>query len=259
MALNGPIKDWTGRRVWVVGASQGIGEAVARALIARQAKVALSARSRDRLEEIARTAEAGDTLVLPLDVTRPDEIAAAWSSLHTHWGGLDLVLIVAGTHRSVRAWELSHEIARTLVETNLMGAFNVLEVVVPALLDQGRGGIGLVSSVAGYRGLPTALVYGATKAALINLTETLYLDLKPRGLDVYLVNPGFVKTPLTDRNEFEMPALISAEEAAERTLRGLQRGAFEIHYPPRFTLAMKVLQMLPYWLYFRVVRAFTGL
>jgi short-subunit dehydrogenase len=259
MALNGPIKDWTGRRVWVVGASQGIGEAVARALIARKAKVALSARSRERLEEIASTASTANALVLPVDVTRPDEIAAAWSALRTQWGGVDLVLIVAGTHRSVRAWELSHEVTRMLVETNLMGAFNVLEVIVPALLEQGQGGIGVVSSVAGYRGLPTALVYGATKAALINLAETLYLDLKPRGLDVYVVNPGFVKTPLTDKNEFQMPALISAKEAAEHTLHGLQRGAFEIHYPLRFTLAMKVLQMLPYWLYFRVVRAFTGL
>jgi short-subunit dehydrogenase len=258
MALNTPIKDWTGRRVWVVGASQGIGEAVVRALIERKAKVALSARSRERLEEIARTAGAGDTLVLPLDITRPDEIAASWSRLRAQWGGVDLVLIVAGTHRSMRAWELSHEVARTLVEINLMGALNVLEVIVPALLAQGRGGVGVVSSVAGYRGLPTALVYGATKAALINLAETLYLDLKPRGLDVYVVNPGFVKTPLTDRNEFEMPALISAQEAAEHTLHGLQRGALEIHYPLRFTLAMKVLRVLPYWLYFRVVRAFTG-
>lgn len=259
MALNTPIKDWTGRRVWVVGASQGIGEAVARALMERKAKVALSARNRERLEEVARTADAGNALVLPLDITHPDEIAAAWSRLRTQWGGVDLVLIVAGTHRPVRAWELSHEVARTLVETNLMGPFNVLEVVVPALLEQGRGGIGVVSSVAGYRGLPTALVYGATKAALINLAETLYLDLKPRGLDVYVVNPGFVKTPLTDRNEFDMPALISAQEAAEHTLRGLQRGAFEIHYPLRFTLAMKVLRVLPYWLYFRVVRAVTRL
>jgi len=192
-------------------------------------------------------------------VTVPDQIGAAWSALSKEWDGVDLVLIVAGTHRPVRAWELTPEVARPLVETNLMGVFNILAVVVPALLKAGRGGVGVVSSVAGYGGLPTALVYGATKAALINLAETLYLDLKPRGLDVYVVNPGFVKTPLTDRNEFEMPALISAEAAAEHTLRGLQRGAFEIHYPLRFTLAMKALRVLPYWLYFRVVRTFTGL
>jgi short-subunit dehydrogenase len=259
MALNRPIKDWAGNRVWVIGASQGIGEALARALTARKAKVALSARGRERLEEIARTADGADTMVLPMDVTRPEEIAAAFSSVRKQWGGVDLVLIVAGAHRPVRAWELNREIVRTLVDTNLIGVFNVLEAIVPGLLEQRKGGVGVVSSVAGYRGLPTALVYGATKAALINLAETLYLDLRPRGLDVYLVNPGFVKTPLTDRNAFKMPALISAEAAAEHTLRGLERGAFEIHYPRRFTLVMKLLRVLPYWLYFRAVRGFTGL
>jgi short-subunit dehydrogenase len=171
----------------------------------------------------------------------------------------DLVLIVAGTHRPVRAWELEGETARLLVETNLMGVLNVIEAVLPELLAAGRGGIGIMASVAGYGGLPTSLVYGATKAALINLAETLYLDLKPRGVDVYLINPGFVKTPLTDRNAFRMPALISAEEAAAATLAGLEKGRFEIHYPTRFTLAMKLLAMLPYRLYFPLVRRITCL
>lgn len=259
MPLNTPIKDWAGKRVWVIGASQGIGEAVARALLARRARVALSARSREPLEELARSAAGDQSLVLPIDVTRPEEIAAALSSLREQWQGVDLVLIVAGTHRPVRAWELKREVVRQLVDTNLIGVFNVLEAILPGLLERGKGGVGVVSSVAGYRGLPTALVYGATKAALINLAETLYLDLKPRGLDVYLVNPGFVKTPLTDQNAFRMPALISAEQAARHTLRGLERGAFEIDYPKRFTLAMKLLRVLPYWLYFRAVRGFTGL
>ena len=107
--------------------------------------------------------------------------------------------------------------------------------MLPALLAQGHGAIGIVSSVAGYRGLPKALVYGASKAALINFAETLYLDLRPRGLGVYLINPGFVKTPLTDKNEFRMPALITAEEAAAEILAGLRAGRFEIHFPRRFT------------------------
>ena len=145
------------------------------------------------------------------------------------------------------------------MEINLLGVLNVLEVTVANLMAQGRGGVGIVSSVAGYGGLPTGLIYGATKAALINLAETLYLDLKPRGLDVYLINPGFVKTPLTDRNKFDMPALISAKEAAERTLRGLERGDFEIHYPKRFTRLMKLLRILPYRLYFPLVHKITGL
>ena len=259
MPLNRPIADWNERRVWVVGASQGIGAACAQALLARGARVAVSARGREALERVVQPAQTGKALVLPLDITRPAEIATAFTALRAQWGGVDLVLIVAGTHAAMRAWELDGEIARNLVETNLMGVLNVVETVVPELLAAGRGGIAIVSSVAGYRGLPTGLVYGATKAALINLTETLYLDLAPRGLDVYLINPGFVKTPLTDRNPFKMPALISAEEAAVHTLRGLERGRFEIHYPRRFTNVMKLLRLLPYGLYFRVVRRITGL
>jgi short-subunit dehydrogenase len=129
----------------------------------------------------------------------------------------------------------------------------------PQMLRQGNGGIAICSSVAGYRGLPTSLVYGATKAALINLAETLYMDLAPRGIGVWIVNPGFVKTPLTDRNEFTMPALISAEEAASQIIAGLASGRFEIHFPKRFTRWLKLFRLLPYGLYFRLVRRLTGL
>jgi len=129
----------------------------------------------------------------------------------------------------------------------------------PEFVGNGRGGIGIVSSVAGYSGLPTGLVYGATKAALINLSETLYLDLAPRGIGVYLINPGFVKTPLTDKNEFTMPALISPGEAALAMVRGFERGEFEIHFPKRFTRWLKILRLLPYRLYFPIIHRFTGL
>jgi short-subunit dehydrogenase len=122
-----------------------------------------------------------------------------------------------------------------------------------------RGHVAIVASVAGYGGLPTAAAYGPTKAALINLAETLYLDLSPRGIGVWIVNPGFVRTPLTDRNEFPMPALISADEAATHIVEGLASGRFEIHFPKRFTRWLRLLRLLPYGLYFRLVRRFTGL
>jgi NAD(P)-dependent dehydrogenase (short-subunit alcohol dehydrogenase family) len=259
MALNPPIRDWRRRSVWVIGASTGIGEACARALLGRGARVAVSARNRAGLEQVVRGAEADRALVLPMDITHPAEVSAAFASLRVQWGVPDLVLIVAGTFRPMRAWEINAEDARLMVETNFHGVLNVLHAVVPEMLAVGRGGIAVVASVAGFRGLPLSLVYGPTKSALITLAETLYLDLKPRGLDVYVVCPGFVKTPLTDRNTFPMPSLISAEEAAERTVRGLEQGRFEIHYPKRFTYAMKLLEMLPYPLYFRAVRRFTGL
>jgi len=131
--------------------------------------------------------------------------------------------------------------------------------VLPMLLSQRSGGIAIVSSVAGYSGLPKALVYGPTKAALINLAESLYMDLSPAGIDVYLVNPGFVKTPLTAENDFTMPALISAQAAAQATLAGIEAGRFEIHYPRRFTGMLKFARLLPYRLYFAAVRRMTGL
>lgn len=259
MSFNEPIRQWNERRVWVIGASSGIGAAFARALVDRGARVALSARNRDALERLAQSGRPGQVLALPLDVTREAELAAALASIQSAWSGVDLVVLLAGNHIPVRAWELTATRARGLVETNLMGVLNALAVVTPVLLNAGRGGVAVVSSVAGYSGLPTGLIYGATKAALINLTETLYLDLAPRGIGVYLVNPGFVRTPLTDRNTFNMPALIAPEEAARQMLRGMERGEFEIHFPKRFTRWLKLLRLLPYRLYFPIVHRFTGL
>ncbi len=140
-----------------------------------------------------------------------------------------------------------------------MDPINTTAAVLPGLLAQGHGAIGIVASVAGYSGLPKALIYGASKAALINFTETLYFDLHPKGLGVYLVMPGFVKTPLTDRNEFAMPNLISADEAASEILAGLRAGDFEIHFPKAFTRKLKFLRLLPYRLYFALVRKATGM
>lgn len=258
MSLNQPIRDWHGKRVWVIGASSGIGAALARALLAQGARVVLSARSKPSLEQIAAT-HGTNTLVLPLDVTDAASVSPALQQVVVAWGGIDLVLWCAGSHNPVRAWELDAADARRLVDVNLNGVINGLPAVVRQLLLQNSGGIAIVSSVAGYGGLPTALVYGATKAALINLAETLYLDLAPRGIAVYLINPGFVKTPLTDKNTFKMPALISAEEAAHEIIAGFSRGSFEIHFPRRFTLWLKLLQLLPYRWYFALVHKGTGM
>jgi NADP-dependent 3-hydroxy acid dehydrogenase YdfG len=258
MSLNPAIRDWQGKRVWVVGASSGIGAAVARQLLTLGARVALSARSAGELERLAAQHH-GAALAVPLDVTDAAAVAPALQRIISAWSGVDLVLLCAGSHQPVRAWELDAAEARKLVDVNLNGVINCLPAVVAQLLEQKSGGVAVVSSVAGYGGLPTALVYGATKAALINMAETLYLDLAPRGLGVYVINPGFVKTPLTDKNTFPMPALISAEEAAREIIAGLERGRFEIHFPRRFTLWLKLLRLLPYRWYFALVHKGTGL
>jgi NAD(P)-dependent dehydrogenase (short-subunit alcohol dehydrogenase family) len=131
-----------------------------------------------------------------------------------------------------------------------LGALYLLDAVLPRLLGEGHGHISIVSSVAGYRGLPKGLAYGPTKAALINLAETLYVDLRASGIGVSLINPGFVATPATAQNDFEMPALITASQAAAEILAGWRKGEFEIHFPKRFTRWMKTLRLLPYTAFF---------
>ena len=257
MAMNPPLPAWREASVWIIGASTGIGAATARALLAAGARVALSARKADALAEVA--GGSARALVLPLDYTDSAAVRAAWTTLQRDWGRIDLVLVVAGTHQEMRAWELDEARAMALLKTNLHGVIGTCAVVVPGLLAQGAGALGIVASVAGYRGLPKALIYGASKAAVINFTESLYLDLEPKGIGVYLVSPGFVKTPLTDGNDFKMPALISAEEAATAILKGLRQRRFEIHFPRRFTLMLKFLQVLPYRWYFALVHKSTGL
>lgn len=256
--LNPRIGEWKGRRVWIIGASTGIGRALAEALIARGARVAVSARSADALHALSAL-RPSHVLALPLDACSGEQLQAGLRELVDAWGGVDLAVLMQGTHEPMRAWEIDVAVARRLLEVNVASVIESLAVLVPQLIAQGNGGIALCSSVAGYRGLPTSLVYGATKAALINLAETLWLDLSARGIGVWLINPGFVKTPLTDRNPFHMPALISAEEAAQHIVDGLGSGRFEIHFPKRFTRWLRLLRLLPYGVYFRLVRRATGL
>lgn len=255
--LNPPFISYAGRRVWVIGASDGIGAAIARELIGRGAKVALSARRRDLLDQIAATGTSA--LVAPLDVTDHASVQKAAEQIGQHWGGVDLVLIVAGTHTEMRAQDFDLAQARRLLDVNLHGVLNCVEVALPLIRRSGPGaGIAIVASVAGYVGLPKALIYGASKAALINFTESLYGDLRPEGYGVYLISPGFVDTPLTKKNDFRMPALLPAAEAARITLDEVAAGRFESHYPKRFTLGLKLLRVVPYRLQLWAVRRITG-
>lgn len=256
-ALNPPLRDWTGRRVWIIGASSGIGAATARLLLQRGAELAISARSEAGLRKLA--AAAPGVRVLPLDVTDATAVSRAALELFSHWDRIDLVLVVAGTYSAMRADTFDLDAATRILDTNLRGPLNVLAATLPPLLRQRGGGIGIVASLAGYSGLPKAIAYGPGKAALINLCETLWLDLKDHGIAVYLISPGFVDTPLTANNDFKMPALIDADQAAREIVRGIERGAFEIHFPRRFSRTLKVLRMLPYRWYFAIVRRMTGL
>lgn len=254
--LNPPITDWSGARVWLVGASTGIGAALARALAARGARLALSARDPERLARVAQ--DCHGALTLPMDVTREGDYVRVLADIVGAWGGVDVVIFNAGTYAPLRAWEMTPEAVRQTLEVNLLGVMNGAAAVIPALLTQGKGAIAIVGSVAGYGGLPKAIAYGASKAALINFSETLYLDLAPRGVSVFLVSPGFVATPLTAQNDFHMPALIQPEAAADAIIDGFARGRFEIDFPKRFTRVLRLMRLLPYRLYFALVRKATG-
>jgi NAD(P)-dependent dehydrogenase (short-subunit alcohol dehydrogenase family) len=258
MALNPRMADWRGRTVWLVGASTGIGRATASALHAHGAKVVVSARSVPALNTFVDEHPGADALAL--DVTDATAVRAGAQTLAAH-GTLDCVVYCAGHYRAMDAAAMNLSELLRHNQVNYLGALNLLAAVVPALLAQPveprsgqRGHISLMGSVAGYRGLPNSLAYGPTKAALINLTETLYLDLHAKGLGVSLISPGFVDTPLTRQNQFKMPALISPEQAAQEILRGWARGEFEIHFPKRFTRWMKALQLLPYPAFFAATR-----
>jgi NAD(P)-dependent dehydrogenase (short-subunit alcohol dehydrogenase family) len=258
--FNLPLQDWRGKRVWLVGASSGIGLACAQALQAAGAQVVISARELGPLSDWGRQSEAQGTPLelFPLDVTDGLQVKNVTRQVLAN-GAIDMLLYCAGHYRAQRATEFDLPDMLRHQEVNYNGMLRVLGEVLPVLLQQGFGHISLVSSVAGWRGLPNGLAYGPTKAAMTNLAETLYMDLQDSGIGVSLISPGFVATPLTAQNNFQMPALLSPEQAAHAMLKGWAEGAFDIHFPKRFTLWLKIMRLLPYRLYFALVRRFTGL
>jgi short-subunit dehydrogenase len=256
MSLNPTITDWRGRRVWLVGASTGIGRATAQALHQLGAQVIVSARSLAPLQDLAH--ECPGLQIIPLDATDAAAVKAAAKNLMSQ-GALDLVMYCAGMYQPLRAQQFDSTSMAQHMNVNYLGAAYVTEAVLPSMLASKHGHLSFVSSVAGFRGLPNSLAYGPTKAALSNMAEALYMDVHDEGIGVSVINPGFVETPLTAQNKFHMPALIQPAQAAKEIITGWKNGHFEMHFPKRFTRCLKIMRTLPHGIYFRMTRQFTGL
>lgn len=236
------------RRIWIIGASAGIGAALARALAARGTELLLSARDDTALAALA--ADCGGAGIAPLDLGQPGGLAAICERMRRA-PRFDAIICTAAIYEPGRIADLAPDRVEAMVRVNLLGMLEVARLCPPLIRDGGQ--LVLFGSVAGYLGLPGGQPYSATKAALNNLAESLAVELAPR-VDVRLVCPGFVATRLTARNDFAMPFLITAEQAAAEVLRGMARRGFEIHFPRRFTLMMKVLRLLPYGLSLPLLR-----
>lgn len=245
---------------WVTGASSGIGKALALDLAGEGYTVYVTARSEDALNELAKQSDGlkGRIIAAPGDVTDPQAMAEIVRQMDSEGNGLALSVFNAGVYLPVHGETLTVEDFDKTFAVNLSGVVNGLVPAIDHMKARGRGQIAIVSSVTGYGGMPTSAAYGATKAALINMAESLKFDLDKFGVRIQVINPGFVDTPATADNAFEMPALLQPEEAAKRIAKGLKSGSFEITFPRRFTYVLKVLQFLPYPAYFWLMNAATG-
>lgn len=248
--MNAPYQD---QIVWIIGASSGIGYALARELSARGALLALSARRKDELEKL--NDELGERhKVFVLDTSNAETTLRTAQAIRLGYGRIDRIIFLAAAYAPMKLGSLDIAVTKGIVDINLTGAFNLVHAVLPILKTQKTiGQLALCGSVAGYIGLPGGQPYSATKAAIINLAESLHAECRDR-VDIKLISPGFVRTPLTNKNKFAMPSIIEPEQAAKEIAEGLLSQGFEVHFPKKFTLLLKLLRWLPYPLSLYITR-----
>ena len=242
------------KKIWITGASSGIGKAVAEKFAAEGWMVAASAR---RQEILNKMAENQNIFAYPLDVTQKENVTKTFNNIIEDFKNVDTCLFCSGTYDPKLEQEINIEQNKFVMETNYFGVLNCIKAVETYFKNKKSGQISIVSSVAAYRGLPNSSGYGPSKAALTNLTESIYFDFKKHNVKISLVSPGFIKTPLTDKNEFPMPFIRSPEFAADKIFQGLtKKNIFEIHFPLGLTLTLKFLRILPYRLYLFLIDKF---
>lgn len=242
------MRDWQNKRYWIVGASSGLGFDVAKEISKTGAEVILSARGEEALNKLSDELP-GRSLVLPMDVASADSVAAASKAA----GDIDGLVYLAGVYWSFGASEFDGEKAVAMLDINLTGAARVLGHVLPLMVARDRGHIVLTGSLSGFRGLPNACGYGASKAGLMSLAETLHADLINTGVEVQLINPGFIKTRLTEKNNFKMPFIMEPATAAREFVEHMNDNSFAKNYPRIFSTAIRAMQFLPDWIYYRLV------
>lgn len=239
--------------VWITGAGTGIGRALALRMAETGWTVAISARTESDLVSLA-AAQPGRIHPYRLDVTDAAAVTATAKAIATELGVIDLAIFNAGTYHRTSATDFDLSKLASMVDLNITGTLNCLAATMPAMIARRGGHIAVVASVSGYVGLPGASGYGATKAALINMCESLKPELEAEGVRLQLINPGFVKTPLTDKNDFPMPFLIEVDAAVDHIMAGLTAPRFEMAFPLQMALAMKSLRNVPHWLKFAATR-----
>ena len=245
--------SYAGQNIWIIGASSGIGRALAIELAKSGATLILSARRAEELEALHATLDRAHH-IFPFDVADSDAVMCMANRIRACISQLDRVIFMAAMYDPAPLAQLDLKAAHAALAINLGGALHIVHAVLPIFRSQGYGQLALCGSVAGYRGLPNGQPYSATKAAIINLAESLRAE--ERTFDIKIINPGFVRTALTDKNTFKMPMRIEPEEAARIIARELQTACFEIHFPKRFTFLMKMIALLPSWIYFRCLSRF---
>ena len=242
------------KKIWITGASSGIGKAVAEKFASEGWMVAASAR---RQEILNKMAENQNIFAYPLDVTQKENVTKTFNNIIEDFKNVDICLFCSGTYDPKLEQEINIEQNKFVMETNYFGVLNCIKAVETYFKNKKSGQISIVSSVAAYRGLPNSSGYGPSKAALTNLTESIYFDFKKHNVKISLVSPGFIKTPLTDKNEFPMPFIRSPEFAADKIFQGLtKKNIFEIHFPLGLTLTLQFLRILPYRLYLFLIDKF---
>ncbi|WP_417524348.1 SDR family NAD(P)-dependent oxidoreductase [Marinovum sp.] len=241
------MTDFVGKRYWIVGASEGLGRALAQKLSRAGAQVILSARSEDRLTGLAQELP-GRAQVLPCDVTDDEAVARAAAEA----GEIDGLVYLAGVYWPQAAQDWNPEQVTAMCDVNFTGAARVLGQVVPGMVARGSGHIVMTGSLAGYRGLPGATGYAASKAGVMAMAEALHADLSGTGVKVQLVNPGFIRTRLTDKNDFKMPALMEPEAAARAIFEHMNSDGFAKSFPAPFAWLFRLGKFLPDGLYYRL-------